>query len=88
MGGRFRISAGGETLYAGTYAVDPTARPARIDLHNDEGRAKGQDWEGIYRLEGDRLTICDDAFDPSRTRPTRFTTSPESGHVLVTFRRS
>ena len=82
---RFTIEAKGKLLYAGTYTLDPAAEPARIDFRHDEGEVKGAVWEGIYRLEGEGLVICDDAFDPKRERPTQFTTSPSSGHVLITF---
>jgi uncharacterized protein (TIGR03067 family) len=85
---RFTIEAKGKLLYAGTYTLDPAAEPARIDFRHDEGEAKGTVWEGIYRLEGEGLVICDDAFDPKRERPTQFTTSPSSGHVLITFGRN
>ena len=86
-GDRFRISAGDRPLYAGTYALEPAARPARIDFRHDEGEAKGQVWEGIYRLEDGRLSVCDDAPDTAKPRPTSFATSPRSGYVLVVFER-
>ena len=85
---RFTIEAKGKLLYAGTYTLDPSAEPALIDFRHDEGEAKGAVWEGIYRLEGERLVICDDAFDPKKERPTAFTTVPGSGHVLISFERS
>ena len=78
MANRFRIESKGKLLYAGTYTLDPAVQPARIDFRHDEGEAKGAIWEGIYRLEGDRLVICDDAFDPAREPPVKFTTSPGS----------
>jgi uncharacterized protein (TIGR03067 family) len=84
---RFRIWAGDRLLYAGTYALEPAAQPARIDFQHDEGEAKGQGWEGIYRLEDGRLAICDDALDSTKPRPTGFATSPGSGHVLLVFER-
>ena len=85
--GRFRISADGNLLYAGTYALEPAAKPAWIDFRHDDGRANGQVWEGIYRLEDGRLSICDDAPDVAKPRPTSFTTAPGSGHVLIIFER-
>jgi uncharacterized protein (TIGR03067 family) len=84
-GERFRISTGDRLLYAGTYAIDPAAQPARIDFRHEEGEARNQVWEGIYRLEGGRLAICDDAPNTAEPRPTEFATSPGSGRVLVVF---
>jgi uncharacterized protein (TIGR03067 family) len=85
---RFTIENNGKLLYAGTYTLDPAAKPARIDFRHDEGEAKGAFWKGIYRLDGERLVICDDAFDPKKERPTAFTAAPGSGHVLISFERS
>lgn len=87
VGDRFRISAQGRTLYAGTYGIDLTTRPLRIDFRHDKGEAVGVAWEGIYRLEGGMLTICDDGIDPAAPRPTSFATAPGSGHVLLVFGR-
>jgi uncharacterized protein (TIGR03067 family) len=87
-GTAFTISSpDGRLLYGGTYTVDPAAQPAAIDFRQDEGLAKGQTWEGIYRLDGDRLTIVDDAPDPARGRPDAFAAPVGSGRVLLTFAR-
>ena len=87
-GDMFRISApDGQLLYEGTYQADPAADPSRIDFRHDAGQAAGQEWEGIYRLEGDTLTIVDDAPDPAKGRPAAFSAPAGSGHVLLVFRR-
>jgi uncharacterized protein (TIGR03067 family) len=87
-GDGFRITAeDGKPLYAGRYTVDAAAQPARIDFVQEAGEAKGQTWEGIWRLEGERLTIVDDAPDPAKGRPTDFSASAGSGHVMIVFAR-
>ena len=87
-GDRFNITAGdGGLLYAGTFSVDPSAQPARIDFAHDGGQASGQVWEGIYRLEDGTLTIVDDAPDPGKGRPTEFAAPPGSGWVMLVFER-
>jgi uncharacterized protein (TIGR03067 family) len=87
-GDAFRISApDGKLLYEGTYQVDPAAQPPRIDFRHDAGEAAGQEWEGIYRLDGGALTIVDDAPDPAKGRPSAFAVPAGSGHVLIVFRR-
>jgi uncharacterized protein (TIGR03067 family) len=85
-GERFRISARGETLYAGTYAIDPATQPPHIDFRHVEGQAAGQTWQGIYWLEGRTLSICDNAADPAKPRPKELAAAPGSGHVLIVFR--
>jgi uncharacterized protein (TIGR03067 family) len=86
-GDRFIITSDGQPVYSGTFTIDPAVQPAQITLVHTDGQATGRTWEGIYRLEGRKLTICDDAFDTTKARPTRFATSAGSGHVLITFTR-
>jgi uncharacterized protein (TIGR03067 family) len=88
-GNRFQIrSKEGKPLYAGTVRVDQTAKPASIDFDHTEGAPKGRTWKGIYALDGDTLTICDNAPNPDKGRPTAFEATSGSGHVLITFKRA
>lgn len=88
-GERFRIqSKDGKLVYGGSIKVDPNAKPASIDFDNTEGMAKGQAWKGIYALDGDTLTICDNAPDPAKPRPAALEAKSGSGYVLVTFKRA
>ncbi len=82
------VSAGGDLLYRGTWTADASANPARIDFHHDKGALRGTTWQGIYIRIGNALTVCDNAPDPSRDRPTRFTTTPGSASVSIHFERS
>jgi len=84
-GDRFRITRDGRLLYGGTYAIDPSARPPRIDFRQEEGEALRGTWRGIYRFGGGALEIADNAPDMSKPAPARFATGPGSGHVLVRF---
>ena len=86
-GNRFQIeSKDQKPLYAGTVHVDPSARPAAIDFEHAEGVLKGKVWKGIYRLDGDTLTICDNAPNLDEHRPTAFEAQSASGYVLITFK--
>ena len=88
-GDRFRIqSKDGKPLFAGTVRVDPSAKPAVIDFEHADGAVAGTPWKGIYRLAGNTLTICDNAPDPAKPRPTAFEARAGSGYVLITFRRA
>jgi uncharacterized protein (TIGR03067 family) len=41
------------------YALDPTKKPKQIDLGKDlAGKNENRPFEGIYELDGDKLTIC------------------------------
>ena len=88
-GDRFEIkSKDGKTLYAGAVKLDPSAKPAAFDFEHTEGELKGKVWKGIYALEGDTLTTCDNGPDPDKPRPTAFEAKKGSGYVLITFKRA
>ena len=88
-GGRFRIQAkDGNSLDAGTVRVNPSVTPAAIDFEHTEGTSKGKAWKGIYALDGDTLTICDNAPNPEKGRPSSFEAADGSGYVLITFVRA
>jgi uncharacterized protein (TIGR03067 family) len=88
-GNRFRIqSKDGKPLYAGTVRVEPSAKPAAIDFEHTERVLKGKTWKGIYALDGDTLTICDNAPNLDKGRPAAFEAKSGSGYVLITFRRA
>ncbi|MBC7931253.1 MAG: TIGR03067 domain-containing protein [Rubrivivax sp.] len=88
-GDRFQLrSKDGKPLYAGTVRVDTSAKPAAIDFEHTEGELKGKAWKGIYALDGDTLTICDNAPDMDKGRPAAFEAASGSGYVLITFKRA
>ena len=88
-GDRFQIqSKDDKPLYAGSVSVDPNAKPATIDLEHTEGVLKGKVWQGIYALDGDTLTICDNAPNLDNGRPAAFEAKSGSGYVLITFKRA
>ncbi len=88
-GDRYAISgADGTPLFAGTYRLDPGGDPPAIDFQGETAQGAEASWEGVYRLDGDTLTIVDDAPDPSKGRPTGLEAPAGSGHVLIEFRRS
>ena len=88
-GNRFQIqSKDGKRLYQGTFRVDPSRKPAAIDFEHREGPLKGKAWKGIYALDGDTLTTCDNAPNLDKRRPAAFEAKSGSGYVLITFKRA
>jgi uncharacterized protein (TIGR03067 family) len=86
--GRFQIhSKDGKLLYEGTFRVDPGSKPAAFDFEHSEGTLKGKVWKGIYMLEGDTLTTCDNAPNLDKARPSEFQAKADSGYILITFKK-
>jgi uncharacterized protein (TIGR03067 family) len=72
--------------FAGTrIELDPAREPKTIDVIPDGGPNRGQHVLGIYKLEGDRLTIV--MATPGRPRPKEFQAAKGSGCILRTFQR-
>jgi uncharacterized protein (TIGR03067 family) len=72
------------TEYACTAKVDTKAKPfATIDLAIDDGPedAKGKTSKGIYKLEGEKLTICTSA--PGKDRPKEFTQVEDESYLFA-----
>jgi uncharacterized protein (TIGR03067 family) len=68
--------------------VDPSTKPAAIDFEHAEGALKGKTWKGIYALDGDTLTTCDNSTSPDKGRPAAFEAAAGSGHILIRFQRA
>lgn len=75
----------GKSFSGSTIVLDPAASPRTIDILADGGPARDRRVLGIYKLEGDRLTIC--TADPDQPRPTDFKAEKDSKHTLMVFKR-
>ncbi len=77
---------GKEVMDEYTFRLDPAARPAAIDMTGLAGESRGKTMQGIYRLEGDTLSVC--VSEPGkRDRPREFRSAEGSAHVLLVFQR-
>jgi uncharacterized protein (TIGR03067 family) len=76
----------GKTELEFTYKLNVSQSPKAIDLIGAAGQEKGKVYQGIYKFEKDRYTICRGT-TPERRRPTEFVTRPGSGHMMVVWKR-
>jgi uncharacterized protein (TIGR03067 family) len=71
-------------IYMGSFTLDPTAWPKRMDVCIDEGPSlhKGQSALCIYEVDGDTLRWCT-AGPGQRERPASFTTDDRHSLSLI-----
>jgi uncharacterized protein (TIGR03067 family) len=83
---RYKTERGEQVLFDSTYSINSTKNPPQIDMIGTEGDLKGKAALGIYKLDGDMLTIC--YVMPGKERPTAFASQPQSSAFLVVWKRS
>ena len=73
--------------YQATITVDPKKNPRTIDNLHETGAQKGKKQYGIYKLEGDKWTVCMTRPGVSEAdRPKDFTTK-DTANVVFVFER-
>ena len=77
----------GATVEASTFKIDATKKPKAIDFTYTSGFSKGKTIKGIYKIDGDDLTICR-GLSPENDRPDEFAAPTGSELLLVVWKRS
>jgi RNA polymerase sigma factor (sigma-70 family) len=87
--GQCQIVDPGGAVLPMTFQIDPTQEPPTIDLDYVLGRNEKVPGRGIYRLEGDRLTICYclNRGAASLERSSEFVSHPNRGEMMFTLQR-
>ncbi|QDU31697.1 hypothetical protein ETAA8_68570 [Anatilimnocola aggregata] len=83
--GVWNLLSEGKEVAKGTNSFDPTKKPKTIDFTITEGGGKGSVHLGIYELGEKSRKLC--FAPPGKDRPSEFTSTPGSEHILVTFER-
>jgi len=83
-GDSYTVQMGQEKI-EGTFRLDPSANPKRIDVLPDDGPDRGRVQQGVYEFDGDKLKIC--AATPGTDRPAGFDTKDKPGRTLLILRK-
>jgi uncharacterized protein (TIGR03067 family) len=74
--------------YSATITVDPKKNPKTMDNLHETGAQKGKKQYGVYKLDGDKLTVCMTPPGAAEAdRPKGFDTKG-SGNVVFIFERA
>jgi uncharacterized protein (TIGR03067 family) len=83
-GGKYTVLILGQKD-AGSVSIDPTKKPAEMDIKGAEGPNKGKTIKTIYKLDGDTLIVCYEL--GGGDRPSKFETKPNTQQMLATYKR-
>ena len=85
-GDKFTLERTGKTVEEGWICIDPVRKPRVIDVYPTKPESKVV--MGIYEWDGDdKFKICSTHPGTEQTRPTLFSTTKGTGHVLVVCKR-
>jgi uncharacterized protein (TIGR03067 family) len=75
----------GKRFAGTTVELNPEVNPKTLDVSPDGGTMKGEKLLGIYKLEGDILTIC--MAPKGKDRPAKFEAIPGTDDTLMIFKK-
>ena len=70
-----------------TLKIDPKSKPKTTEIVHETGTEKGKTQFGIYKLEGDKYTVCVTAAGSAVSKRPKEFTSANSSNVVFVFER-
>lgn len=83
---KLNTTADGKPL-AISYKLNPATTPPEVELTKTGADGKPSTLYGIYKLEGDLLTICAAESDKSADRPKEFKSTPENKAIIMVLKK-
>lgn len=84
-GNKFTVRRGNEVTQSGTIKFDSIKSQKTFDATVTGGEGKGSVMLGLYKIDGDTITVCMNY--SGKERPTAYKTAEQSESVLVTAKR-
>jgi uncharacterized protein (TIGR03067 family) len=85
-GDEYATQRAGKTVEEGTVRIDPTKKPKTIDIYPTKPEGKVE--RGIYEWDGDnKIRVCITHPGSAQRRPSLFSTTEGTGHVLSVCKR-
>jgi uncharacterized protein (TIGR03067 family) len=78
---KYDVFFGDKAIDEGTIKLDASKKPRQIDAITK----KGGTMKGIYKIDGDKMTVC--FAQPGKDRPTEFKTQKGTGQMLLGYER-
>src|SRR5579862_7003132 len=82
---KITTNKGKEVVVTFNLKLDPAKKPKAIDMTISDGPDKGKVEPGIYKFEGDKLTLCTE--DQGKERPTTFATKEGTTISLIVLQK-
>ena len=84
-GKQYTVSRYEKVAGKGTFTIDATTKPHTIDFLPDTEKDKSRVLRGIYKFDGEKLTIC---YAPAgKDRPTEFASKEGQNQTLAVWER-
>ncbi|HEX3151265.1 MAG TPA: TIGR03067 domain-containing protein [Gemmataceae bacterium] len=76
----------GGNMEEGELKLDPKAKTPTLDLIIKTGNDAGKEQPGIYKIEGDTITVCM-AMPGVKERPTEFSSTQENRQIVAVLKK-
>jgi uncharacterized protein (TIGR03067 family) len=74
-----------DNVSKGSFTLDPSKDPKQMDVRHQSESGDEQSMLAIYEVTADTMRVC---YNPEGgSRPTSFSTKPDSGHISITYKR-